>query len=101
MLCIIERIAWKFGSFGAVFASRPGTPTKNRFALSVPVVRVGVEAVLIKAWTSALVGLLASKLKVHGPLANGTVGEFGSSTEKLPGWIDGRILAILDRPGYW
>src|SRR5260370_24830279 len=96
MLCIIDRIAWKFGSLGAVFASRPGTPTKNRFALSVPVVRVGFEAVLTKAWTSALDGLLASKLKVHGPLENGTVGEFGSSTEKLPDSMDGWILAIFD-----
>src|SRR5258708_32682572 len=96
MLCIIDRIAWKFGSFGAVFASRPGTPTKNRFALSVPVVRVGFEAVLTKAWTSALDGLLASKLKVHGPLANGTAGEFGSTTEKLPDWIDGRILTMFE-----
>src|SRR5260370_27999439 len=96
MLCIIERIAWKFGSFGAVFASRPGTPRKNRFALSVRVVRVGFEAVLTKAWTSALVGLLASKLKVHGPLANGTVGEFGSSTEKLPSCLGGGISAIFD-----
>jgi len=33
-------------------------------------------------------------LKVHGPLANGTVGEFGSSTEKPPFWFGGRILAI-------
>src|ERR1700730_3082791 len=96
MLWTFDRIVWKFGSVGALRASRPGTPTKNRLALSLPVVRVGVGAVLMKSWTSAVVGRgAASKWKVHGPLANGTVGEFGSSTEKSPSWAGGSILAIF------
>src|ERR1700730_2404524 len=93
MLWTFDRIVWKFGSVWADFASRPGTPTKNRLALSLPVVRVEVGAVLIKAWTSAVVGLVASNLKVHGPLVNGTVGEFGSSTEKSPRWARTSSLA--------
>src|SRR5262252_9172517 len=95
MFCTFDKSVWKFGSVGALFASRPGTPTKNRLALSLPVVSVGVGAVLMKAWTFAVVGLLASKLKVHGPLANGTVGEFGSSTEKSPSPQHTKILAIF------
>src|SRR5471032_1000500 len=95
MLRTFDRIVWKFGSIRALAALRPGTPTKNRLALSLPVVRVGFGAVLMIAWTFAVVGWVASKLKVHGPLANGTVGEFGSSAEKLPDWTDGRILAIF------
>src|SRR5215471_4380457 len=95
MLCTFDRTAWKFGSVGALFASSPGTPTKNRLALSLPVVKVGVGAVLMMAWTSAVVGLLASNLKVHGPLANGTVGEFGSSTEKSPNPQHTEIFAIF------
>src|SRR5215472_11544427 len=95
MFCTFDKSVWKFGSVGALFASRPGTPTKNRLALSLPVVRVEVGAVLMKTWTSAVVSRLASKLKVHGPLANGTVGEFGSSTETLPPNSGSSILAIF------
>src|SRR5262249_22258540 len=95
MFCTFDKSIWKFGSVWADLASRPGTPMKNRLALSLPVVRVGVGAVLMKAWTSTVVGLLASKLKVHGPLAKGSVGVFGSSTERLPGSCDGRILTIF------
>src|SRR5215471_2131841 len=99
MFCTFDKRVWKFGSVGALRASRPGTPTKNRLALSFPVVRVGVGAVLMKAWTSAVVSRLASKLKVHGPLANGSVGVFGSSTEKPPPNSGMKILA--GPAGYW